>query len=225
MTLGLNRSGQQVQQGVVHETRGGHSDADLRDPERAVGCPASPAASIRGVCRALRGIAATILRRPWQTRASDNPCASPRHTLRLVQRLRTNSGACRRPVRMFVVPRAALPGAANARSERHTDRPYRSVNSGGVRERTPGRRTPDGITAPARAAIAHHHHADPIPPGASAWQHCEGDSCMPPALRKRPIRLACAAATSSPAPSCPGPEHTTPASVSHRPRPISGSGR
>lgn len=41
---------------------------------------------------------------------------------------------------------------------------------------------------------------------------------MPPALRKRPFRLACAAATSASAPRCPEPEPTIPASAT-------GSGR
>lgn len=48
---------------------------------------------------------------------------------------------------------------------------------------------------------------------------------MPPALRKRPNRLACAAATSSSAPQRPEPEHTIPAPAGRRPRLLTGSGR
>ncbi|MDQ0790197.1 hypothetical protein QFZ64_005694 [Streptomyces sp. B3I8] len=48
---------------------------------------------------------------------------------------------------------------------------------------------------------------------------------MPPALRKRPFRLACAAATSASAPQRPEPDHTIPAQAGRRPRPFSGSGR
>lgn len=48
---------------------------------------------------------------------------------------------------------------------------------------------------------------------------------MPPALRKRPFCLACAAATSASAPQCPEPEHTIPASAGRPPRLLVGSGR
>ncbi|WP_187645627.1 hypothetical protein [Streptomyces sp. TRM49041] len=48
---------------------------------------------------------------------------------------------------------------------------------------------------------------------------------MPPALRKRPFRLAFAAATSDSAPLCPELEPTIPASANRRPRPATGSGR
>lgn len=48
---------------------------------------------------------------------------------------------------------------------------------------------------------------------------------MPPALRKRPFRLACAAATSASAPQRPEPEHTIPAPSGRRPRLLLGSGR
>ncbi len=48
---------------------------------------------------------------------------------------------------------------------------------------------------------------------------------MPPALRKRPFRLACAAAISAPVPQGPGREHLMPASASRQSRPVIGSGR
>lgn len=48
---------------------------------------------------------------------------------------------------------------------------------------------------------------------------------MRSALRKRPFRLACAAATSASAPQRPEPEHTIPALSRHRPHQLIGSGR
>lgn len=48
---------------------------------------------------------------------------------------------------------------------------------------------------------------------------------MPPALRKRPFRLACAAATSASAPQHSELEHTIPAPAGRRPRLLIGSGR
>lgn len=48
---------------------------------------------------------------------------------------------------------------------------------------------------------------------------------MPPALRKRSFRLACAAATSASAPQRPEPEHTVPVPTRHRPGLLIGSGR
>lgn len=48
---------------------------------------------------------------------------------------------------------------------------------------------------------------------------------MPPALRKRPFRLACAAATSASAPRRPESKHTIPASAGRPPRLLIGSGR
>lgn len=48
---------------------------------------------------------------------------------------------------------------------------------------------------------------------------------MPPALRKRPFRLACAAATSASAPQRPEPDRTMLAPASRRTRPLIGSGR
>ncbi|MEU6183050.1 hypothetical protein [Streptomyces coeruleorubidus] len=48
---------------------------------------------------------------------------------------------------------------------------------------------------------------------------------MPPALRKRPFRLACAAATTGSAPQRPEPDRTTLASASSRTRPLVWSGR
>ncbi|MEU7719177.1 hypothetical protein [Streptomyces tibetensis] len=48
---------------------------------------------------------------------------------------------------------------------------------------------------------------------------------MPPALRKRPFRLACAAATNASAPRRPEPDRTTLAPASSRTRPLVGSGR
>lgn len=48
---------------------------------------------------------------------------------------------------------------------------------------------------------------------------------MPPALRKRPFRLACAAATSASALQRPEPEHAIPAPAGRRPRFLIGSGR
>ncbi len=48
---------------------------------------------------------------------------------------------------------------------------------------------------------------------------------MPPALRKRPFRLACAAATSASACSRTAPEPVSPAPANRRLRPVAGSGR
>ncbi len=48
---------------------------------------------------------------------------------------------------------------------------------------------------------------------------------MPPALRKRPFRPACAAATSTSAPQRPEPEHTITAPADRRSRPLTRSGR
>ncbi|MGC0342780.1 hypothetical protein RKD20_007814 [Streptomyces sp. SLBN-8D4] len=48
---------------------------------------------------------------------------------------------------------------------------------------------------------------------------------MSPALRKRPFRLACAAATSVSALQRPEPDHTIPAPARRQPRPPIGSGR
>lgn len=48
---------------------------------------------------------------------------------------------------------------------------------------------------------------------------------MPPALRKRPTRLACAAASPAPAPRRPETHRTTLAPAGSRPRPALGSGR
>ncbi len=47
---------------------------------------------------------------------------------------------------------------------------------------------------------------------------------MPPALRKRPFRRACAAATSASAPQRPEPDHTIPAPAGRRSRLLTGSG-
>lgn len=48
---------------------------------------------------------------------------------------------------------------------------------------------------------------------------------MPPALRKRLFRLACAAVTSVSAPQRPERSHTILAPASRRSRPLNGSGR
>lgn len=48
---------------------------------------------------------------------------------------------------------------------------------------------------------------------------------MPPALRKRPFRLACAAATSASAPQRPEPDSTIVAPANRRAHPLLGSGR
>jgi hypothetical protein len=48
---------------------------------------------------------------------------------------------------------------------------------------------------------------------------------MPPALRKRPFRLACAAATSASAPQRPEPDHTIPVPTHHRSGLFVGRGR
>lgn len=48
---------------------------------------------------------------------------------------------------------------------------------------------------------------------------------MSPALRKRPFRLACAAAISVSALRRPEPDRTIPAPANRRPRPLIGSGR
>lgn len=48
---------------------------------------------------------------------------------------------------------------------------------------------------------------------------------MSPALRKRPFRLACAAATSVWAPQRPEPHHPILAPADRRPSPLTGSGR
>ncbi len=48
---------------------------------------------------------------------------------------------------------------------------------------------------------------------------------MPPALRNRPFRLACAAATSAPARSRTTTEPAFPAPANRRLRPVVGSGR
>ncbi|MGQ4436787.1 MULTISPECIES: hypothetical protein [unclassified Streptomyces] len=48
---------------------------------------------------------------------------------------------------------------------------------------------------------------------------------MPPALRKRPFRLSCAAATSASALQRPEPERTVPVPTRHRPGLLVWSGR
>ncbi|QNT91847.1 hypothetical protein HEP81_01518 [Streptomyces griseofuscus] len=48
---------------------------------------------------------------------------------------------------------------------------------------------------------------------------------MGSALRKRPFRPACAAASSASAPQCPEPDPTTLAQMSRTSRPLTGSGR
>lgn len=48
---------------------------------------------------------------------------------------------------------------------------------------------------------------------------------MPPALRKRPFRLACAAVNSVSAPQRPEPDRPILAPASRRSRPLVGSGR
>ena len=48
---------------------------------------------------------------------------------------------------------------------------------------------------------------------------------MPPALPKRPFRLACAAATTASAPQRPEPDRTTLAPATSRTRPLVWSGR
>ncbi|RZU14318.1 hypothetical protein EV567_4340 [Streptomyces sp. BK239] len=48
---------------------------------------------------------------------------------------------------------------------------------------------------------------------------------MPPVLRKRPFRLACAATTSASVPQCPEPDRTILAPASRRARPLVGSSR